>query len=467
MSGDTNSILRQTFEHLKSIVSFDTFAAAARQATDDLPSIKLEKTDGAVNYRDGAPAMQCFGCRHYQWGACSLVEGIIGATGVCDLHREPVAVVPPELLADAALSDQSPDAQLAREAIALSEVAGGTEGTAWRLFVAAETASAPERVPLLPKPGLYRHPAYGDIAMDAATIDRFVANVNTGVYQRQLPVDAEHQTKLSGALGWIQRAEVNAEGGADAVVEWTDRGRALLADNRFKYVSPEWYPTWRDPATGQEHKNVLVALALTTRPFFKDAALRPLVASDGGLVPGDDPVQALREEPMNGEQNTVAASEPETLRFAELERRASEAEAALQAAELKLVEVAQAEQRRAFTDEVLGRSAENGTQWFGEADTHVAILEALPAELRAGYIAHQRRVAAELAQSPLLAAVGSDLRPAGDGTAWSVVDARARAFREQHPGMTEAQAIASVVAADPALYARYQDEKRGATAVGE
>lgn len=167
----------------------------------------------------------------------------------------------------------------------------------YRLFmVETRLAEAPARVPYLPRPGTYKHPKWGTIRVTAERLQRFVDNFAQGVYQRTVPLDAEHETKLSGAVAWIKRLVRNDEGGVDAEVEWTDRGRAFLAADRFKYISPEWYDEWTDPATGRSYRDVVIGGAITTRPFFKEGALRPLVASERGLevLPAPAPARPRR-----------------------------------------------------------------------------------------------------------------------------------------------------------------------------
>ena len=52
----------------------------------------------------------------------------------------------------------------------------------------------------------------------------FVENFAAKVYQEKLPIDLEHQYKLSGAAGWITDLVQNEDGSVDAFVEWTDMG---------------------------------------------------------------------------------------------------------------------------------------------------------------------------------------------------------------------------------------------------
>jgi hypothetical protein len=136
--------------------------------------------------------------------------------------------------------------------------------------------------PFLPLPGKYKHPTYGEVNITRAGNQALVDSVQNRVYQEYIPIDAEHQTKLSGAVAWLRDMRLNEDGSADALLEWTDRGRTLVSGGQFKYFSPEFFGTWPDPATGVVHKNVVAGGAITTRPFFKDKVLRALVASEDG-----------------------------------------------------------------------------------------------------------------------------------------------------------------------------------------
>jgi hypothetical protein len=75
----------------------------------------------------------------------------------------------------------------------------------------------------------------------------------------------------------------NADGSADAQVEWTDRGKAFFAADRFRYFSPEWYdrlgrPGDAHPAPGRGDRRRAVH-----PPVFKPPALRPLLRARAGL----------------------------------------------------------------------------------------------------------------------------------------------------------------------------------------
>ncbi len=162
----------------------------------------------------------------------------------------------------------------------------------------------PEWAPLLPIPGEYPHPTYGPLNMTEEKISRMVQQFNDGIYQKPIPIDGEHQTKTSGAMGWIYDVRLNEDGSADAQVKWTERGRVMLSDQRYKFISPEWYEEWEDPATGKMYTDVLIGCAITTRPFFKAGSLRPLAAHEMG--PFGDEMEPEGQEDTDDLADAVA-----------------------------------------------------------------------------------------------------------------------------------------------------------------
>jgi len=238
---------------------------------DEGPAVLLEKADSRVKYDSagGSDAKSCEGCRFFDCNCntCSLVEGTIVPSGLCSLWTEQL----PDLVNQSVLP------------------VGMAEGSTFQVFVdtpqtfAGADLTKPMWIPFLPKPGTYTHPVYGEIKITPEQNQGMVASVKDHVYQEHIPLDVEHQSKLSGAAAWIQDMRMNSDNSADALVEWTDRGQQLLGGGQFRYVSPEWWGEWTDPATGVLHKNVVAGGAITTRPFFKDKVLRALVASEAGV----------------------------------------------------------------------------------------------------------------------------------------------------------------------------------------
>lgn len=338
-----------------------------------------------------------------------------------------------------------------------------TEAPEVRLFVdqgaAFGAAETPETINVLPKPGTYKHPIYGDIVITRERNANFVANHRSKVYQQKLPIDAEHQTKLSGALGYINSLTQNSDGSVDAQVEWTSRGKTLIKEDRFRYVSPEWYDEWQDPATGKTHQDILIGAALTTRPFFKEDALRPL----GVLVASEDGIQANEEIAVGADEVThtfrfIPATEEGTMtqpnanqgdpkpkeeapaaaqqaaetispaQFAEMQAQlhaANETIGTLRSAvdaertAREATELSARTQR--FTDMALGHGGEDdGLRWAGEPQLHVRTLEVLRSASEEGeqsqgftdYVTLQRSIAAQMKGSVMFREVGRG----GDGT---------------------------------------------------
>lgn len=340
-------------------------------------------------------------------------------------------------------------------------------------------AEPPDWVPVLPKPGSYTHPRWGEIKVTRDRNARFVENFGAGVYQSQLPVDAEHETKVSGALAWLKELRQNSDGSVDGRVEWTDRGRQMVEGDRFKFVSPEWYPEWTDPATNATYQDVLIGLALTTRPFFKEGSLRslvPLVASE--LTPvetKETPVPEPTTQP-------VGMTEEQAQRFAEMERQIGELQAAKTAAETVAASAQEAakqaaeqvaamkkdQRRQRFTDEVMGKSEANPNRWFGEVAKNVSILETLAdtvgedSEAFTSFVAQQRQTAELVKKSALFAEVGRE-GTAAPTTATGRLEAKARQLMSEDPKLSFAVAMGKAAELEPQLYAEYAAETRQTT----
>lgn len=390
-------------------------------------------------------------------------------------------------------------------AIDIADLCSDNTGTT-RLFNALHAyAEPPEWIPYLPKPGTYTHPTYGKIAMTAERATRFMDNFKAGVYQKSIPIDAEHQTKLSGAVGHIEDMRRNADGSVDAKATWTDRGVKLLASDRYRYFSPEWFDKWTDPHDETVHPDIAIGGAITTRPFFKEKALRPLIASEDGTVyvadvtPGDEvteiyfealaPVvdrQGARARMEDTEKKAAAperegsarmdeheqktpepkqTAEPagESRKFAEMERKFAEMEsklaterAAREASEAKVNAMTAMAQRRRFTDLVLGRAeGADGARWVGEVEKNVDKLIQVAdkfgedSEFYRDYVSDQTARASVDKTSALFAEIGTSRT----GDAGSKRASEVAAIRLAEPKLTDAAAEARYWERHPDEYA--------------
>jgi phage I-like protein len=194
------------------------------------------------------------------------------------------------------------------------------------LFVEHAFSDPPEWMPILPKPGEFKHPEYGKISITTERNANFIANFENGVYQSKLPINAEHNPSDEGAFGWIVGMRQNTDGSVDAKVNWTDLGTDAIENDRFAYVSPEWVDSYKKN-DGTKHKDVLLGAALTVRPFFKEDAMRPLVASERGLelarVQKDDVSESYTfvftaATPITPEVNMAIDKDARRKRFAEI-----------------------------------------------------------------------------------------------------------------------------------------------------
>lgn len=378
------------------------------------------------------------------------------------------------------------------------------ESGTWALFhELQEYADAPDWAPFLPPPGQYSHPVYGQIVLTPERIDRFIDQFKAGVYQEKLPVDAEHDLSMSGAVGWITDMRVNADGSADARVDWNDRGRALIEGDRFRYVSPAWRETWQDPVTDEVYRDVAIGLAITTRPFFKErSGLRPLVASEGQLSAPDprdggqsvtwrrDAADARAKElvvpDVDDTKKVAVLSEAEINRFRELEARdaereqafaeqatkiseqatkLAELEAAKTANEAKVATLEAEAQHKRFSDLVRGQGgAGDGVAWVGQPEDNVASLTRFAevygedSEQFRAEVAHRQKTAQQFNEA--LKPIGTSERTDNAGDAWSKIELKAKAMTDADPKLTHQQAVAAVMEREPALYAEYEREQR-------
>ena len=114
--------------------------------------------------------------------------------------------------------------------------------------------------------GGFFHPLTAEMLQEMERI--FKQRAELGLPAR-LAVNAEHDS-TGGAFGWIVDFEARADGGY-VRIEPTKRGRELLEDDSFAYLSAEVYWEYELPTTGQAIGPVLSGAAFTNDPFFGEA----------------------------------------------------------------------------------------------------------------------------------------------------------------------------------------------------
>ena len=150
--------------------------------------------------------------------------------------------------------------------------------------------------PLIPL-GKFTHQQYGEFETTAADAAEMIANFNSGLPgPKGIPIDqnAEHLTRGDGAYGWVKSLEIR-ENTLWGGIEWTTDGVAAVASNRLPYVSPYWV-TSTQPHPTYNARNLIIAVALCTRPFFFSQPELHVAASEFVQVPISDTTQDTKPE---------------------------------------------------------------------------------------------------------------------------------------------------------------------------
>lgn len=158
--------------------------------------------------------------------------------------------------------------------------------------------------------GSWNTPWHGDFEITEGDINQFVENYEANV---GLPEDSDGKIQInyghwsSGkAAGWLTNLRAERVDGVLSLIgdpEWTPEGAKALADQEYRYISPEFNPRalpWEDPE--EEWRmvaNVLTGAGLTNIPLFKKlkkvaASERP--SSSNKPNEGDEPMKFKLEE---------------------------------------------------------------------------------------------------------------------------------------------------------------------------
>lgn len=373
-------------------------------------------------------------------------------------------------------------------------------------------AEPPEWAPFLPVPGTYQHPLYGTLDFSPKNYSRTIENFKAGVYQERIPVNVEHE-RYSSAVGWITDMRLASDGSIEAKVDWNQRGKTLVEDDRYRYVSAEWFDYWSPPDDPSiVHDNIAVGLTLCTRPYFKESVLRPLAASEavltrvaasevaaGAKAPketgmteedkaaqaaaaaaatsgvSDDQVKQLSERILAEMGEGTKVSDPLVRQVVERAAIAlAEADSKVKLADDRartLTEqnaVLMAENRvKVFTDEVMGRGPNSGIAYVGHIPDHVRMLCSLANTYgdKSWEVEHyktsNRAAAEQIKAGSLFKEIGTARGNDATLTAHDQIDALARELTAKNPNLTHAQAFTQVIDNNAELRAAHARERRG------
>src|SRR4030042_1773952 len=120
--------------------------------------------------------------------------------------------------------------------------------------------------------GTFYTKKYGKVSITNEEARALVRNWEARAMGEREPfVDTEHD--LGPANGWIKALQIreahNGDGpGVWALVDWTDRGRDLVEQRIYKYLSAMFGPHQK-VETGEIVKPVLLAVSLTNTPLME------------------------------------------------------------------------------------------------------------------------------------------------------------------------------------------------------
>jgi len=340
-----------------------------------------------------------------------------------------------------------------------------------------------EWIQWLPGPGTYYHEYWGELTYTPEKLARMVKNFHDGVYGQELPVDIDHELKLSGAVGYITDMRIGTAGAIEVKVDWTDRGTTLLAEDRFKYVSADYFEEWQSPVTGEWIRDVPAGMAICTHPYFKTDVLRPLAASEiaASVQFGEQsPKETIGMGEKQAEQEVKTPPAEAGMQFSEAEVKAFREFQAMGGA-AKLTEITEQNQKlsadvttlqadarkKRFTDIVLGRAeGSDGARWRGDVERHVAHMTQLAeafgdeSQVLKDYIDDRKADAIAFAEGidKLTKPIGTSRGGDHVGSAWEQIDAKAKEFAETK-GVTIEQARVEIMKTHPELKRQYDSER--------
>jgi len=180
-------------------------------------------------------------------------------------------------------------------------------GAGCELLIAQDEAGVdriPERVQAFPIDQFYEVWEY-DFVKDKfnkvriKTSLEYLQQVAAGTLEvwgnRKLPF-FRHHNSYTEASGWFQVAsiEVDAEG-LWVYPEWVGDTESLIAQRKYRYLSPGWYHTRErvDPATGKPAPPHLSEISLTNHPYFRQQS---------GLAAGDNSLTIMAAMPVAANQ---------------------------------------------------------------------------------------------------------------------------------------------------------------------
>src|SRR6266498_998766 len=149
------------------------------------------------------------------------------------------------------------------------------------LFTIELAEDEPTVLHAMPNNKRFKHPVFGEIKFTPERIQNFADNVNNKVRGVDLDIDYDHkQSSAHGtkAAGWVTKAEARPDG-LHYHVEFTEEARKAIRNKEYRFFSPEFADSWKNPHTGKVHKDVAFGGGITNRPFLREH-IAPVKLSD-------------------------------------------------------------------------------------------------------------------------------------------------------------------------------------------
>jgi phage I-like protein len=216
---------------------------------------------------------------------------------------------------------------------------------------------APNEVQII-RCGIFHHPIYGNFKITPDVLESMVKNFSENVRGIDLAIDYEHNSQ-SVAAGWIKTLKTKNPGPTGqlwADVEWTPKGKQVLQDKEFRYLSADFTLNYEDSETLDEHGPTLFGAGLTNRPFVKGMAptaqltegelemktaaelQKELDAANKQLSEQAEEIKNIRTEMKKGVDDVETKKLAERVSTLETENKKLKEEAAKAAEEKKLSE---------------------------------------------------------------------------------------------------------------------------------
>lgn len=123
--------------------------------------------------------------------------------------------------------------------------------------------------------GTFYHERYGEVKITPTILSDMVKNWKNNVRKIDLAIDYKHESE-DIAAGWMKKVYLSDDGQELwSTVSWTPRGRKVLSDKEFRYLSADFNFDYQDNETLQKYGPTLLGAGLTNRPVIK--AMEPAV----------------------------------------------------------------------------------------------------------------------------------------------------------------------------------------------